>query len=190
MKTRFEKLQQEQNDLKQRNFEYENDFKDMEDQQINYCSKIAELESKIQELEKRVKFLNELENSKKPKFLDETIANYKSKIQELENEKSKNKKFFEETIANYKSKIQELENEKSKNKIFFEETIANYTTTKSNNSRQSPIKKDQYGSRSSRDPRRQSDANYQNLDMDMSDEEDSTIKKTSRKSDEYSNRSQ
>ena len=133
MKTRFEKLQQEQNDLKQRNFEYENDFKDMEDQQINYCSKIAELESKIQELEKRVKFLNELENAKKSKF-------------------------FDETIANYKSKIQELENEKSKNKIFFEETIANYTTTKSNNSRQSPIKKDQYGSRSSRDPRRQSDA--------------------------------
>ena len=99
---------------------------------------------------------------------------------------------MEETIANYKSKIQELENEKSKNKKFFEETIANYTTTP-NNSKQSPIKKDQnQGSRSSKDPRRHSDVNYQNLDMDIvssNEGDNSTIKKSPRKSDEHLNHS-
>ena len=188
MKTRFEKLQQEHKDLKERNFEYENDFKDMENQQINYCSKIAQLEFKIQEFE------NDYDKSKTKNFLQESIANYKSKIQQLENEKSKNKKFMDETIANFKSKIQVLEDEKSKNKKFFEETIANYTTTaKSNTSKQSPTKKDQYqGSRSSKDPRRHSDVNYQNLDMDIvsSNEGDNlTIKKSPRKSDEHSNHS-
>ena len=174
MKTRFQKLQQEEeeakNALKQKNFEYENDFKDMENQLSRRYHRILELEKYKKLFEDSNKHQSPIKKdqygkSQSSRKSDQHLHRSCSSCIKLQDQIAKQSS----QLSQKESKIQELESEKSKYKKLFEETITNYTSKC--NSKQS----------------KSFDVNYQNLDMDISDEDSNITKKNrqSNKKDQY-----